>query len=153
MTSKSESGFAFSIRRMVAAGSWALLSLTVFALPAWGTGVILQLPTAHADEIVHLRLNSTQPEADAAVSESPAEIRLFYSEPPQMEGTSIRLADADGELVPTTEAAADADDPKEVFIVPDQPLTPGTYTVHWRTIAQDGHAQRGDFSFQVTGER
>ena len=109
------------------------------------------VPTAHADEIVHLRLNSTQPEADAAVAESPTEIRLFYSEPPQMHGTSVRLADSEGELVATTEATADAEDPREVFIVPDEPLAPGTYTVHWRTIAQDGHAQRGDFSFRVTG--
>lgn len=126
------------------------LALTLGAF-AWTAADGYLVTTAHADEIVHLRLNSTQPEADAAVAESPAEIRLFYSEPPQMQGTSVRLANAEGEQVPASEATADAEDPREVFIVPDEPLAPGTYTVHWRTIAQDGHAQRGDFSFRVTG--
>ncbi|TVR66336.1 MAG: copper resistance protein CopC [Gemmatimonadales bacterium] len=130
-----------------------LAVVAALALAAWGGAATVLAEPAHADEIVHLRLNSTQPEADAAVAESPAEIRLFYSEPPQMDGTSVRLADAEGELVPTSEATADPDDAREVFIVPDEPLAPGTYTVHWRTIAQDGHAQRGDFSFRVTGER
>ncbi len=129
-----------------------LAVVAALALAAWGAAASVLAEPAHADEIIHLRLNSTQPEADAAVSESPAEIRLFYSEPPQMHGTSVRLADAEGELVPASEATADSDDAREVFIVPDEPLAPGTYTVHWRTIAQDGHAQRGDFTFRVTGE-
>ncbi len=105
------------------------------------------------DAAPHLRLNSTQPAADASVAESPAEIRLFFSEPPQMQGTSVRLANASGDLVPTTEAVADDGDAREVYIVPEGSLAPGAYTVHWRVIAQDGHAQRGDFSFQVSAQR
>jgi copper resistance protein C len=103
--------------------------------------------------VLHLRLDSTEPAADAVLPASPEEIRLFFSEPPQMQGTSVRLADAGGELVATTEAAADEGDAREVFIVPAGSLAPGRYTVHWRVIAQDGHAQRGDFDFEVRGTR
>lgn len=99
--------------------------------------------------LLHLRLDRTEPSADAVVEGSPGEIRLFFSEPPQTQGTSLRLADGFGDLVATTEAVANGGDAREIFIVPDEPLAPGVYTVHWRVIAQDGHAQRGDFNFQV----
>jgi len=103
--------------------------------------------------VLHLRLDSTEPAAGTALPASPEEIRLFFSEPPQMQGTTVRLADAGGELVATTEAVADEADARQVFIVPAEPLAPGAYTVHWRVIAQDGHAQRGDFDFEVRGSR
>jgi len=123
------------------------------ALTAWGTGALGGVSAAHADDLPHLRLNSTQPAADASVTESPAEIRLYFSEPPQMHGTSVRLADSAGELVATTEAVADDGDARQVFIIPEGALDPGAYTVHWRVIAQDGHAQRGEFGFRVAGGR
>jgi copper resistance protein C len=102
---------------------------------------------------LHLRLDSTEPAAGTVLPASPSEIRLFFSERPQMDGTSVRLADAGGELVATTEAVADDADARQVFIVPQDSLAPGAYTVHWRVIAQDGHAQRGDFDFEVRGTR
>lgn len=97
----------------------------------------------------HLRLNATAPAADTVVTEPPAEVRLWFSEPPQMRGTSVRLADGGGELVPTTDAVADEEDPSQVFIRPLDVLGPGEYTVHWRVIAQDGHAQNGTFGFEL----
>lgn len=110
-------------------------------------------PPASAFEIeasiLHLRLNRTAPAADSTVTGSPEEIRLFFSEPPQMRGTSVRLADTADNLVPSTEAVADEDDPRQVWINPSAPLSPGSYTVHWRVIAQDGHTQRGNFTFRV----
>jgi methionine-rich copper-binding protein CopC len=100
-------------------------------------------------EAPHLRLERSTPAADSTVAASPPEIRLFFSEPPQMRGTSVRLTRGPEALVQTTDAAADGEDPKQVFIRPAEPLTPGAYTVHWRVIAQDGHTQRGTFEFRV----
>jgi len=106
--------------------------------------------TAHADDgVVHLRLLSTAPAADTVLAASPAEVRLVFSEPPQMGGTTVRLVNAAEELVASTDAAADPEDAKEVFIRPESPLPAGTYTVMWRVIAQDGHTQRGEFAFRV----
>jgi methionine-rich copper-binding protein CopC/peroxiredoxin len=146
---------------MSLAGAAALFLLLVLApsnLESLTPGILAAAPASSdgpgaADAAPHLRLNSTQPAADASVAESPAEIRLFFSEPPQMQGTSVRLADASGELVATTEAVADEGDAREVYIVPEGSLAPGAYTVHWRVIAQDGHAQRGEFGFRVTSGR
>jgi copper resistance protein C len=105
--------------------------------------------TRTESEIPHLRLVRAEPAADGTVTGSPAEIRLFFSEPPLMRGTTVRLADARDNLVASSDAAADAEDARQVWIAPAADLAPGQYTVHWRVIAQDGHTQRGSFSFRV----
>jgi len=97
----------------------------------------------------HLRLLSTAPAADTVVGTAPAEIRLVFSESPQMRGTTVRLVNAAEELVETSSAAADPDDTRQVIIRPEATLPAGSYTVMWRVIAQDGHTQRGDFEFRV----
>lgn len=134
-------------RSVLALGAAALL---VAALPVADRLSTSEVSVAQAsDAVPHLRLNRSAPAADSTVAASPAEIRLFFSEPPQMRGTSIRLTRGTEDLVASTDATADIEDPREVFIRPEGTLTPGSYTVHWRVIAQDGHTQRGSFGFRV----
>jgi copper resistance protein C len=111
---------------------------------------LLMLPVlpVHA----HVSLVRSAPEANATLSAPPPEIRLWFSEAPQTRGTSVRLVDAAGELVATTPAIADEADPRQVFIRPEAELAPGSYTVHWRAIAQDGHASNGRLEFRVQVE-
>jgi copper resistance protein C len=125
------------------------LALTVIIAPTLASASLKD--TTGQAEIPHLRLVSSSPAADTTLAQSPAEIRLFFSEPPQMRGTSVRLADAGDNLVASSDAAADSEDARQVWIAPEAPLAPGRYTVHWRVIAEDGHTQRGSFSFQVGG--
>lgn len=99
----------------------------------------------------HLALESSVPAADANVGHPVEEVRLFFTEVPQ-EGTSIRIADAMDELVASSEAASDEEDPTQVFVRPEMALAPGSYTIYWRAIAQDGHAANGEFGFQITTE-
>ena len=100
----------------------------------------------------HLALRSSVPAADATVGRTLEEVRLFFTEAPQIAATSIRIADGMNELVPSTEAAADGEDPVQVFIRTEAALEPGSYTVYWRAMAQDGHTENGDFGFQVMTE-
>jgi len=136
----------------------ALTSRTFFSSALAGFLLLGGMLSAHPapvgqlqaeDRVPHLRLVATSPAADSTVAGSPAEIRLFFSEAPQMRGTTVRLTRGAEELVASTDATADPEDAKELFIRPSAPLTPGTYTVHWRVIAQDGHTQRGTFEFRV----
>jgi methionine-rich copper-binding protein CopC len=131
--------------RPLSGTAFLLLAATIVAGIGAGNEV-------HADPVPHLRLVSTAPAADTVVAESPAEIRLFFSEAPQMRGTTVRLADAAEALVASSEVAADGEDPRQLFIRPSEPLGSGLYTVHWRVIAQDGHTQRGTFEFRVGGQ-
>jgi methionine-rich copper-binding protein CopC len=120
----------------------ALLVVLVLLGGAW-------LTPAAEGSAPHLRLLSTSPAADTVVGTAPAEIRLVFSEAPQMRGTTVRLVNAAEELVATTGPAADPEDARQVVIRPEATLAAGSYTVMWRVIAQDGHTQRGDFEFRV----
>ena len=100
----------------------------------------------------HLALEQSVPEADASVGHRLEEVRLFFSQPPQLAGTSIRVVDARDRLVEATAAEADSDDPSVVFIRLEGALAAGTYTVHWRALAQDNHPVNGDFGFAVVTE-
>jgi len=102
-----------------------------------------------ADGAFHLRLERSQPAANETLAASPQEVRLFFSERPQSEGSSLRLADGAGALVSTPAFEVEGEGRQLVLRLPAS-LTPGSYTVHWRVIAQDGHAQRGEFEFQVS---
>jgi len=106
-------------------------------------------PPAGAAAVRHLRLVASSPEADAELARGPDEIRLFFSESPEIRGTTVRLTIGADQLVPASAAAADPADPTQVFIRPEAPLAPGGYTVHWRVIARDGHTQRGTFDFRI----
>ncbi len=128
-------------------------AFAAFVVSVLGSGVALNRPAeAQLGLVRHLALESSIPAADATVGTRLDEIRLFFTEAPRIDGTTIRIADAANDLVASTAAAADGEDPTQVFIRPAASLRPGAYTVHWRAIAQDGHAVNGDFGFQVTTE-
>lgn len=105
-------------------------------------------PEAPADAGRHLQLDRSHPAADTTVA-SPSEIRLWFSQVPQAEATSLRLI-RDGSPVSTVgELKPDAAD-ASIFAAPVQgTLADGSYTVSWRTMAADGHVVRGDFAFTV----
>lgn len=99
----------------------------------------------------HLRLEKSEPTKDEALSAAPKVIRLWFSLPPEMAVTAVKLADANGN--PITLAAptrgTGAKDPVESVI--QGALVAGSYTVSWKTSSKDGHPIRGDFTFSVKG--
>ncbi len=136
-------------RRTTALASTIALSLAVVL----GAGrALTYTPSAEASTARHLALESSIPEADARVGAGLGEVRLFFTQPPQLSGTSIRVADGAEQLMEATEAVAVADDPSEIFVRLRGQLRPGSYTVYWRALAQDGHAANGSFEFSVATE-
>jgi copper resistance protein C len=143
-------------------GVWALAAAAHLAPGSTGmaqastSSHLLPVPPVqdHEDHAsLHLELRRTIPATDTTVTQGPTEVRLIFSEPPQIDGTSVRVTDGADELIPSTDATADEEDPQEVFVRFEERLPPDEYTVFWRTIAQDGHAQNGTFRFQVEPAR
>ena len=132
------------LRRLELGIAGLLLTVLVFAATAGSA-------EARGAPLRHLALESSLPEANANVGHPVDEVRLFFTEAPQA-GTSIRIADAMDELVASSEAAADEEDPTQVFVRPETALAPGSYRIYWRAIAQDGHAVNGEFGFRITTE-
>ena len=100
---------------------------------------------------LHFALERSAP-ADKAVVTSISEIRLWFTEEPMDMGqstVSVRLLDADKELVPTGNAVLDPQDAKVYSLALPSGLAPQTYTVAWRGMGDDGHVVRGEFTFTV----
>lgn len=101
-----------------------------------------------ADAAFHFALEKSAPAADATV-EPPQAVKLWFTQVPQEGTTSIRVLDAAGEPVPTSDITQ-AENGSAVFSVAfESPPAAGTYTVSWRALGQDGHVVRDTFSFTV----
>jgi methionine-rich copper-binding protein CopC len=119
-----------------------LTAALVFAVGAAG---------AAAANVFHFALSRSAPAADATVSAA-EEVRLWFTQEPQANSVGIRVVDASGDAVETTDPAADPDNAAVVYVKPSAPLTSGRYTVSWRGIGEDGHVVRGDFGFSVSAQ-
>ncbi len=98
----------------------------------------------------HFELSKSEPVAEATV-QSPSEIRLWFTQVPQENTTSIRVLDTDGGPLHTGEVVQDAADGQGFSVALHGTLRPAVYTVTWRAMGTDGHVVRGDFNFTVSG--
>jgi putative copper export protein/methionine-rich copper-binding protein CopC len=121
------------MRRLLAAG--ALAGLLVLA--AW-------IPAA-----AHGALDSSAPRAGTSSQTAPREVRLHFTEAPDVRLSSIRVYDAGGREVTTGRATVPAGD-RSSLAAPLGALDHGTYTVSWRAVsAVDGHLAAGSYTFGV----
>lgn len=109
----------------------------------------LAIPAAASAARFHLALKSAQPAIDGTVSTPPRELRLWFTQRPELAVTTVKLLHADGRAV-TAGALSRADSAGAPIVVPvEEALTPGAYRVEWRTMARDGHVQRGAYGFTL----
>lgn len=118
---------------------------------ALGLATAMAAAPATADDALHFALDRSTPEADATV-EAPSEIRLWFTQEPQDGTTSIRVVEAEDAGVHVMEAAQDPEDATSFFVQLHGTLPPGTYTVSWRGMGQDGHVVRDTFQFSVAAD-
>ena len=122
---------AFPFRRCA---TIVLVGVAICALAAWTAPF-------------HLHLVKSLPAANATVTAAPDSIRLWFSQPPELKVTSVKVTG------PGTAAVALAPLAKRdssLVIAPVKgKMAPGAYTVAWRTMAKDGHVARGTFAFKI----
>ena len=117
----------------------------------WWTGIAptLALVVAGVHLGTHLSLEDSSPKQDETLAASPETVTLWFTEVPQMAGTSVRLLPEGGRPLELEPAAARADDSTVVVLDVSKTLADGDYRVMWRAMARDGHTIRGDFGFSV----
>lgn len=97
--------------------------------------------------LAHAELVDSSP-ADGASVPAPSEVVATFSEALVGERSSMEVRDAGGATL--ARGGLDPADPKgRTMRVELPPLEPGTYTVRWTAVADDGHVERGTFSFRV----
>ena len=97
----------------------------------------------------HNHLVKATPAAGDTLGASPAEIRLWFNERPEIPFTSVTLLRADSTKIVTIKVTATSDSMAVAAPLP-APLPPGNYLVSWRTASRDGHAIRGTYGFSIS---
>jgi putative copper export protein/methionine-rich copper-binding protein CopC len=97
----------------------------------------------------HARLIRSTPAANSKLDAPPSSVTLVFSEPPELQFTTIQLVDSGGTAVSLGAISKSPSDASTLTIPVSGQMTRGRYTVIWRTAAADGHASSGRFTFTV----
>ena len=98
---------------------------------------------------VHIRLESSVPEAGQVLATAPARFELRFSGPVSEALSALVLVTPSGDSVHVELGVPGADDRILVGDVPE--LMDGEYLVLWRTVSADGHPVSGEFGFTFAG--
>jgi methionine-rich copper-binding protein CopC len=110
-----------------------------------GLGLSLAAPAQ-----AHVDLVGSNPPHGGVLTEPPSEVRLFFSG--EVRVTSLRLVAPGGRSIVLRRVGGNAPS-TDVLAVPAAAVTPGDWTIEWRSIAPDGHLMRGEVAFRVEAAR
>ncbi len=96
----------------------------------------------------HAFLDRADPAVGSAVTVSPKEVRLWFTEELESAFSTLHVVDGAGHTVDGGDGRVDASDPT-LLRVSLRALPPGTYRVIWRVLSVDSHTTEGDFTFDV----
>jgi copper resistance protein C len=113
---------------------WSLLAILFFAIQssAWA----------------HAFLDHADPKVGSTVTNSPTEIKIWFTQNLEPVFSSVEVQDAQGNQVDKKDAHLDDKD-KSLFIVSVPLLPDGTYTIIWHAVSVDTHRTQGHFEFTV----
>jgi copper resistance protein C len=95
----------------------------------------------------HAFLDHAVPAVGGAVSSSPTELQLFYTENVVLAFSGVQVAAEGGRAVPAAKPKLGA--PNELVVRLGHPLKPGTYVVSWHVVSVDTHHTQGTYKFTV----
>lgn len=127
--------FAHTFSRFARVGAASALALG---------GLGLMSPAHAHDELV-----SSNPAADAKVSEAPSNIELTYSgDITNVDGANqVRVVDSEGENI--SQGNAKIEGKTVTQKIAGHGSENDTYTVTWRVVSQDGHPIQGEYKVTV----
>lgn len=99
---------------------------------AWTTGAF-----------AHAMLERASPPVGGAVSGSPGQVRLWFSEALEARFSSAEVTGPPGPVSGHISVSGNQ------LVIGLPRLVPGTYRVHWHVISVDTHKTEGSFTFEV----
>lgn len=130
-------------RRRAASFFLSLLGLSTCAAAALGLAVATPTP-AHA----HAGLTSSTPQEGEVLSALPDEVTLTFSEEISSPAY-VAVRTADGTTYEDGAASIDGPVVTQQLVAADEP---GTYTIAYRVVSEDGHVVTGEFDVTVEGD-
>jgi len=107
----------------------------------------LALITIAVTASAHAHLQKSSPADGSVITTSPANLVLNFSEAARLTALSIQKgSEPEQKLKPLPTTAA------QQISVPLPALTPGTYSVSWRVVSDDGHMMSGALHFTLAAD-
>jgi methionine-rich copper-binding protein CopC len=97
----------------------------------------------------HAFLDHAEPRVGSTVKESPALVKIWFTEELEEAFSKIQVFDAGGKEVDQKNVKVDPAN-QSVMSVSVPKLSPGIYKVVWNAVAVDTHHTTGTFTFEVT---
>lgn len=116
-----------------------------------GAAMAMVLCVYAAPALAHSMLVKAEPPRRAVLTQSPAQVQLWFNE--EIEGDYASLVVLDAEKHPVTEIKPQlAPDDRKSIVLPLPELMPGKYSVKFRVLSVDGHVVESYFDFSVKGK-
>jgi methionine-rich copper-binding protein CopC len=94
----------------------------------------------------HMKMQKSEPAADSTVKAPLKTVQVWFSEAPDAAVSKLTLKGPAGDVkVSGVHVMA-----KSLMGTVEGNPGPGKYTLAWQSAGDDGHAQKGEFSFTVT---
>ena len=97
----------------------------------------------------HAFIDHTDPVVGAAVKQSPAEVRVWYTQGLEPAFSRVQVFDAAGKEIDKKDVHLDPKNNHLMIVSLPAALGAGTYQVVWRVVSVDTHPTEGSFKFRV----
>jgi methionine-rich copper-binding protein CopC len=93
----------------------------------------------------HMKLEKSEPAANAVVAGPPPHVQVFFSEAPDLKVSKLEIKGPSDKAKLVKLHVMD----KSLMAMVEGEMPDGTYTVSWQAAGKDGHIQKGDYTFTV----
>ncbi|MBI3491362.1 MAG: copper resistance protein CopC [Acidobacteria bacterium] len=94
----------------------------------------------------HAKLMKMSPANKSTVTKAPTSVQLWFNETLDVKMSKIEVTGPDGKV---TLGMVHAMEPKQLMGPITGRMADGVYTVDWQTAGDDGHVQKGSFTFTL----
>jgi len=117
-------------------------------MTSWIVMVLAVLATTTV--LAHMKLAKSMPAAGAVVAGKPAKVQIWFTQAPDRAVSKLSVTGAAGEIAL---GALTVGGDKSMSAAVDGATPDGTYTVAWQAAGDDGHVQKGEYTFSVRQTR
>jgi methionine-rich copper-binding protein CopC len=109
-------------------------------------GAVLSAVVLTVGVQAHAKLMKTSPADKATVAKAPTSVQLWFNEAIDVKLSKVELTGPEGKVALGMVHAMES---KQLMGPITGKMTDGAYTVDWQTAGDDGHVQKGSFTFTL----
>jgi methionine-rich copper-binding protein CopC len=107
----------------------------------------LTLAASAVTVFAHMKAAKTEPAADATLTAPPTKVQVWFTQAPDPKVSKLALTGPGGPVTLKDFKVVAAD--KSIVAIVDGAPGQGRFTASWQAAGNDGHIQKGQFSFSV----